>query len=407
MTPEGGTATVHIRAALLALVTAVIGLVAVSARESHLERHYIHALAPQVLRVKDQGEVLQRDTFSQPDILPLYGSSELVKPIPDKASVFFRKYPTAFAVSPVGKAGTTSINMLEKLSAVGADAKGKKVAISLSPSWFFVDSPISHYYAGNFSLVQANALAFSDDLSFALKRDIAERMLDYPSTLAPSPVVRFALERLQGGTTLDRLLYSVAWPLGKLEGAILQAQDQHEVALAIMRRHNLKAQPHRHPAELNWDDRVGKVTRHMQAAGTAAGSKDVVFPFPGGDEAFRRTLLQAREWTDLELLIREMKELGVEPLLLSIPVDGTYLDKRGVSRASRELYVEKLRALAARYNVALLDFDEYEEDPSFLNDHHDHLSVKGWMYFNRALDAFFHGNRDDLQHVGPRPGRSI
>ncbi|MHA3771825.1 D-alanyl-lipoteichoic acid biosynthesis protein DltD [Verrucomicrobiota bacterium sgz303538] len=95
MTPEGGTATVHIRAALLALVTAVIGLVASSARESHLERHYIHALAPQVLRVKDQGEVLQREAFAQPDILPLYGSSELVKPIPDKASVFFRKYPTS------------------------------------------------------------------------------------------------------------------------------------------------------------------------------------------------------------------------------------------------------------------------------------------------------------------------
>jgi poly-D-alanine transfer protein DltD len=30
------------------------------------------------------------------------------------------------------------------------------------------------------------------------------------------------------------------------------------------------------------------------------------------------------------------------------------------------------------------------EDPDFLVDHHDHLSAKGWMYYNRALDEFFH-----------------
>ena len=73
-----------------------------------------------------------------PDVLPIYGSSELIHPIPDRSSAFFRTAPTGFQVSPVGKAGSTSMIILEKLGGLGTNLRGKRVAISLSPSWFFV-----------------------------------------------------------------------------------------------------------------------------------------------------------------------------------------------------------------------------------------------------------------------------
>src|SRR6476646_8351514 len=50
------------------------------------------------------GTTLQREAFARADLFPIYGSSELVRPITDKAGLFFREYPTGFAVYPVGRA---------------------------------------------------------------------------------------------------------------------------------------------------------------------------------------------------------------------------------------------------------------------------------------------------------------
>ena len=88
----------------------------------HLVHRHIHALAPLSFSLKNQGVALQQSAFARPDLLPLYGSSELIKPIPDKAARFFRRYPTNFEVFPVGKAGTTSLIILQKLAGVGSDA---------------------------------------------------------------------------------------------------------------------------------------------------------------------------------------------------------------------------------------------------------------------------------------------
>jgi poly-D-alanine transfer protein DltD len=42
-------------------------------------------------------------------VLPLYGSSELITPVRERAGVFFRSAPTGFQSSPVGKVGTTQL----------------------------------------------------------------------------------------------------------------------------------------------------------------------------------------------------------------------------------------------------------------------------------------------------------
>ena len=35
-------------------------------------------------------------------------------------------------------------------------------------------------------------------------------------------------------------------------------------------------------------------------------------------------------------------------------------------------------------------FRDHENDPAFLVDFLDHLSAEGWLYYNKALDDFFH-----------------
>lgn len=377
----------HLAASFVALSIAAVILGAGVITGRFLERRYIHVLAPILFPQKNQGIALQKLAFHHHDLLPIYGSSEFVKRSGNKAADLFRSYPTGFSVFVIGKAGASSLITLQKLAAVGSDLDGKKLAISVSPSWFFHDIPIS-YYNGNFSLLQAGELIYSGQLSFDLKCDIARRMLLYPETLKKSVLLAFALEQIAANSPVSRALYYLTVPLGMMENGILRVQDYFETLFFIVKEcRALQVGARRSSSEVDWDKLI---------AGTApqtSENKDAD-PEPIGAEmgsaAFARDLADAREWTDFELLLRGLNELGARPLLLSIPIDGRYFDRFGVGRESRDLYYKRIRALAHQYHISLVDFEEHDEDEDFLVGHHDHLSEKGWLYFDKALDDFFH-----------------
>jgi len=105
---------------------------------------------------------------------------------------------------------------------------------------------------------------------------------------------------------------------------------------------------------------------------------------------------KAKEWTDLDLLLRTFHELGAHPLLLSMPVEDIRLEVYGVSPEARTAYLRRLEGLAEKHDVPLLDFRDHQKDPGFLVDFLDHLSPQGWMYYNKALDDFYHA-RDESE----------
>ena len=129
--------TPHLVSALIACTIVVGILCGGRLLAMQLERKTVHWIAPKDFFIKNQGLAFERAAARRPDILLLYGSSELNDPIPNRASDFFSKAPTGFQVCPVGKAGTTSLIILQKLGALGSELRGRKVAISLSASSFF------------------------------------------------------------------------------------------------------------------------------------------------------------------------------------------------------------------------------------------------------------------------------
>jgi len=74
-----------------------------------------------------------------------------------------------------------------------------------------------------------------------------------------------------------------------------------------------------------------------------------------------------------------------------MPIAGDFYDERGISRSVRENYYAKLRSVAQRYHFPLVEFKAHDEDPAFLYLHKSHLTAKGWIYYDRALDDFFQG----------------
>jgi D-alanine transfer protein len=372
----------HLFSALIAcaLPIAILGggrLLAV-----YLEGKTIHATAPRDFFIKNQGLAFQRAAARAPDILLLYGSSELIDPVPNRASDFFSSAPSGFQVCPVGKAGTNSLITLQKLGALGSDLRDRKVVISLSPSSFLTPAVSPYSYAGNFSLPAASGVLFGDVLDLDLKAKIVKRMSQFPDTLAKSALLQLAATCLASGRPLDRVVLMAIWPLGKLQNTVLDLQDHFEALVYILGEgktipwHRLRPSNSR---KARADD--GQAAVVPESFGAIRSARDA---------AFRARIAAASEWFDLELLFRTLTELGAQPLIVSMPIDGTLYDTRGVSRSARQVYYDRMSKLVQRYHFPLIQFEDHDADPTFLIAHREHPTPKGWTYYDRALDDFFH-----------------
>lgn len=384
----------------MAMLLAAVGVNAGLAYCRSVETRYIHALAPEFSEEKLQGAVLQREAFRQPNLLMMYGSSELAKEMPNNPVQFFKDYPTGFTVFPVGKPGATSLNILQKLAAVGSEARGRKVVYSLSPGWFLAEDTDVAYYEGNFSTMQALSLIFSGDLSMDLKQDIACRMLEFPTTTDNSWLLNFAVRRLVGDTRLDRVLYAMVVPLGKLQNAIGLAQDHLESTLHILDEdENLNPTTKNVLRALNWADILKGAGKAGNPKAVSAKQNEVAMRKQAANRAkslerakkFQRGLEKSDEWTDFALLLRTCKELGAKPLFLCMPIEDIRLEVYGLGKDVRLGFEQRLQTMTGKLGYPLMLFREHESDPAFLIDFQDHLSGAGWLYYNKVLDDFFHG----------------
>ena len=375
--------TPHLFSALVACAIVIAILCSGRLLAIYLERKTVHWIAPRDFFIKNQGLAFERAAARRPDILLLYGSSELIDPIPNRASDFFSSAPTGFQVCPVGKAGTTSLIILQKLGALGSELRGRKVAISLSASSFLTPALRPEFYAGNFSLQAASGILFGDGVDLNLKAAIAKRMLQFPDTLAENGLLHLAASCLASGRPVDRIILMAICPLGKLQNLMLDLQDHFEALVYIFGGGK--------PVS-NWLRPLNphKMHSHKTTAGgswEAATAESLDAIHPARDAAFRRRIAAASEWGDLELLFRTLVELKAEPLILSMPIDA--YAARGVSRSAREVYYDRMRELAQRYHFPVIEFEQHDADPAFLIAHREHPTPRGWMVYNRALDDFF------------------
>lgn len=398
----------HVVAAALACGVLGAGLAGARGYVRSLEDRDIGALAPKMIALKNQGSELQRAAFRQPDLLVIYGSSELEQPNPYHGSTVFENYPTGFTIFPVGSGGTTSLVILQDVAAVGAEARGKKVVISVSPPWFFLHDRTPDFYKPNYSPEHLSALVFGSELSFETKQLAIRQLMQSPSLFKADPLVDFAAQRLAEDGPLSRAEYLLALPLGMLHNTFFDVQDMWATYSYIQSQH-FDTQPPRTTRPVDWSS----LTQSAEAEQAAASNNNELgFDNTIWSEKYRKlvaerqnkftdgwfldNLVHNAEFTDLRILLRGLSELGAEPLLISQPIPGTYYDTMGISAAARSEYYARLREIAASYDVPLVDFADHDDDIYFVADPNSHLSRKGWTYYDHALDAFYHGDLEQL-----------
>lgn len=382
----------HLHGFLFAVVAASTAVAGAYAYAVHMERRALPFIASKCEPLCAQGAVLACAAFADPNLLPVYGGSELTHPVLERAPLFFERAPTGFQVFGIGKEGAMPLNMAQRLAAAGGAVHGRKTAILLSPTWFLRKSVHPRFYEGNFSEMQAMNLAYSPTLTLQLKRAAARQMLAFTATFRHRPILAFALSHLARATAANRLLYFLSVPLGRLQVAIMAAQDHFESVEMIRHEAPFPVRFRPRPREMVWGERLSAAEAHCLPSSDGDPRPERSFaPLEhGGSQTFTKLMHSASEWKNLEILFATLQQLHARPLVLSPPLNGPYMDRIAVSEEARALFYERLHALAHKYGLKLCDFRKWEKDPRFLADRHDHESAKGWIAFDRTLDAFYH-----------------
>ena len=364
----------------------------------NIQEERLHSVAPEFCDAKLHGVALIREAFSRPDTLVFLGSSELIPTVPMRGVDFFSEAPTGFSMFPVGKAGTTALSVLQKLGGAGDTLRGKKVVLSLSPSFFQNEQVDAKYFAGNSSKLQTKEFLWNSGYSEDLRQSAALNLLRYPRAYEGDWILEFTLRRMAGAGKIDRLMLACIAPLASLDRAVCRLQDHVEASLALLNASEDDQMPDAAPLAagkrgmVNWDELLKKA----EAQSKALAARTVKKPFKSirdkgtGDSQFLRTLKNAEEWKHFELVLRLIKEAGAEPLVMSMPLHVDVLEAQGVSADARSYFGKQLRGLTQKYGVPLVYFEKHENDPVFFVDQFDHIGSKGWWYYNKVVDDFYH-----------------
>jgi len=399
----------HLTAAMISLFTLIASLVGFNVYAQSLEARDVNALIPLNLTQMENGEALQRAALRRPDVLMVYGSSELtLVPTPYQANQFFAQYPTGFTVVDVASLGVLSVTLAQELAALGPDLRGKKIVLSIMPGSFFINKKYfiennpDHDFAMNFSPLRSYEAIFSPYLSFGIKNEISQSLLAYRDTIRKDPLLTFAITVTANTSIKNRMLYYIMWPLGELQTEILRLQDHFEVVLYIW-THPVDPKVQKVPKVIDWNA-VHKNALAEQIKNTSTNPYGVenfmwwyfdriTLPEPLGsnNDLYRKNLLNSQEWTDFKILLIVLQQLGAKPLILSRPLNVPLWEVMGVTEDTQDIFYDKLHSVADPFNMPLIDLRQYDHDKYFSIDQGSHTSRDGWVYIDQILDAFYHG----------------
>lgn len=367
----------NIKAVLCALLIVTLGLICLDRWANNIVTKQYYTLAPEFCNIKLHGISTLKQAFQDKNTLVFLGSSELVQDVPFKSFEIIKNNQT-FKLFPIGKAGTTSLAHTQKLGSVDGVLQNKKVVISLSPSFFLNQDVNREYLIGNSSVLQIKNLLLNN-LDVSIKKRFAERILCYPEIFEKDDVLEWMLELINGDHVY---LFSLLKPYFLFNIFVCNSQDRVETALEIINTKQINL------PTLDFTVQWQTLLKHAEKL--SVRSTKTVNNKKRNKKEFLESTHNSKEWYDFELLLAVLQLNHINPLILSMPIHNDILTSQGIDKETYNEYEKQLKQITSKYNFNAIYFKEFEEDTTFFIDNNDHLSAKGWLYYNQAICNYFY-----------------
>lgn len=261
----------------------------------------------------------------------------------------------------------------------------RKVVFIVSPQWFTKDGIEPQAFQSNFSYYHYVRMLNNNKISVELKRRITKRVeqLEAIESVTPFEDINIGVNKLTG--TLKKPFTQLKQ--NKLYSELYElAKDKPQVNIEYK---SIKS--------LDWNNLLKSAETDGKKASTnnEFGIYDDYFNkyvksklVQKKNSAVNDSFTVSKEYDDLKLFLDICKELSVEVMMISVPVNGRWYDYTGFPKENREKYYQNIRDMADEYNVKLADFSNYEYEKYFLADVM-HLGWKGWIRVNEAIYRFY------------------
>lgn len=368
----------NIQAAFFATVIAFIFIVSSVVYSHIIICDHIQTLAPEFYDSKLHGSAAIKQAFHNKKTLVMLGSSELLFDVPYRGVEFFNNSPTGFNLFPIGKAGTTSLSLIQKLGSCYNDIESKKLVISLSPGFFLQKEIDKNYIIGNSSTLQIKKFLLSN-CDNKLKIRFIQRLKQYPEIYTEDWCLKSLISCVEGN-----YWYKPIIGFYYINLCFVLAQDYIETAHQILHTHIAEVKFTK--TQIVWSELLSAATKTSLRSSKAVTTNTK----QRNNKEFVQSVQHAIEWDDFDLLLDILRSLKIKPLIISMPIHRDILSAQGVTIEAQATYKKKLKKLATDNSYNIVYLEQYENDPTFFIDDFDHLSSKGWVIYNQLINTYFH-----------------
>lgn len=339
------------------------------------------------------------------DGYPVFGSSEFqhgADTAYHPAHVFEQ---TDFHPMLIGAGYYQSLSHAVTLASIEESVKVRKAALILSPQWFRKTGVVDQAYASRFSETHYAAAIGNEALSAETKQYISDRtrkllevdektrarVLRYDEVYWKHEGDSFTEFRTDAWSSFlhEKELFETMLLEKSLER---NCNSENALAAPLIRETSEAA-----PAAPDWDA--------LYELAEQEGREQNQNPFFIDDTAYDRIephlpekkgissdadrgYQTGPEFDDLRCFLTVCQELGIEPMILVVPVNGYYYDHTGFPKEARAAYYAKVKGIAKEYGARIADFSDQEYTKYFFEDR-VHLGKKGWLMVNESLYEFY------------------
>lgn len=331
--------------------------------------------------------------------IPVFGSSELSAS--DQVAYppyLYKNGNSDFNMVLIGRGYMQSLHHAITLGGMADRIPDKKAVLILSPQWFTAGHLDSGTYASRFLERMYSEFLKNPQISKEIKRQVTDRL---KSLLLEDPPQLERIEKyedvyVEGSinpvTHIEVGLYDSFMNLrqeylfGKTVGTLPGKQEGESEESETVESEKL-------------DFRL--LMEAAERAGQEACTNNSFYIYDEYYDTYVRNVEQERrgsemygsygtspEYDDLRIFLDVCQETGIEPLVISVPVNGRWYDWTGFPAEGREAYYENIRRICGEYQVKLADFSDKEYEIYFLKDIM-HMGWKGWVYLDEAVYRFW------------------
>ncbi|MDU5111024.1 MAG: D-alanyl-lipoteichoic acid biosynthesis protein DltD, partial [Clostridium sp.] len=345
---------------------------------------------------RDRGGVLKNYMKESGDLM-LLGSSELSSHVDQNPINFFPFQGANYDVSIYGRAYTQSLQHGTILSNISDLNKDDKVAIVISAQWFGNENGINgNDFLVNFSEQQFYNFFNNDKINKDTKIYYAKRISELLSNSDEYGEEKIFANLYYKDNLISNSVLAVLKPYYYSKEYLLGLKDKVQTIKLLK---DCPDKTEKNLKSVNWEEEYTKAEEQAESKVT----NNNLFVEDEYYDTYLRDkydtlkdawvdidLLKSKEIEDYEFLLNTCKELGIQPLIILMPVNGLYYDHLGLTLEKRTEFYTEIEKMAKDKGFEVLNLQNKEYEKYYMFDVM-HLGWKGWLTINEEMAKYFQG----------------